>query len=155
MLEMDTLYYIVSLHQTTTLFLELVPLFRCIISFLYIKPQLFSWNLSPCFVVLYRFSTSNHNSFLIILVSCVLYYIVSLHQTTTCEVYLLACLCCIISFLYIKPQQVGLNVSQTAVVLYRFSTSNHNRVVQVKFSSMVVLYRFSTSNHNLILMYLI
>ena len=34
---------------------------------------------------------------------------------------------CIISFLYIKPQQAETPTAITTVVLYRFSTSNHNR----------------------------
>ena len=55
---------------------------------------------------------------------------------------------CIISFFYIKPQQVGFCRPTLEVVLYPSSTSNHNttcpRYVKVK----VVLYPSSTSNHN-------
>ncbi len=142
----------------------------CIISFLYIKPQLVMLNIRPTIgciisflyikpqhradigvlhgVVLYRFSTSNHNATsglklsvrlyyivslhqtttvrgvsssvleLYYIVSLhqtttvpilslwhfVLYYIVSLHQTTTPQCLFCLLLCCIISFLYIKPQ---------------------------------------------------
>ena len=121
------LYYIVSLHQTTTYLVFWSILIRCIISFLYIKPQLLHErraNVSRCIisflyikpqlklvtqsnicvvlyrfstsnhnqtpsskmcanVVLYRFSTSNHNSLNYALNALKLYYIVSLHQTTT------------------------------------------------------------------------
>ena len=77
------LYYIVSLHQTTTGCRLGLLLSCCIISFLYIKPQPFI----PCVT-----STS----------------------------------CCIISFLYIKPQPPAVKLLVRAVVLYRFSTSNHN-----------------------------
>ena len=55
-----------------------------------------------------------------------LYYIVSLHQTTTTMWCMLTARCCIISFLYIKPQPMFLRLMLMTVVLYRFSTSNHN-----------------------------
>ena len=57
-----------------------------------------------------------------------LYYIVSLHQTTTVSYCSISC---------------------CWVVLYRFSTSNHNDDVTILHLGRVVLYRFSTSNHNL------
>ena len=101
----DKLYYIVSLHQTTTRrkrpsfktsciisFLYIKPqpkppkplsLTSCIISFLYIKPQLTPIPIFNLFVVLYRFSTSNHNRTQRMETNKGLYYIVSLHQTTT------------------------------------------------------------------------
>ena len=56
---------------------------------------------------------------------------------------------CIISFLYIKPQLKTILARLYLVVLYRFSTSNHNAAHSVSGSPPVVLYRFSTSNHNL------
>ena len=187
----------------------------CIISFLYIKPQPSKMLAQKATVVLYRFSTSNHNAnghpftngevvlyrfstsnhnllpvlsvdlklyYIVslhqtttqVLVCCFvqwLYYIVSLHQTTTrgvwhrrsLELYYIVSLhqtttkgwrCifrqrCIISFLYIKPQLEGEVVMYMWVVLYRFSTSNHNWARAVTTHSCVVLYRFSTSNHNL------
>ena len=99
----------------------------CIISFLYIKPQLEKSSLPSVRVVLYRFSTSNHNrvssnpfmSTLYYIVSLHqtttaqglspqwprLYYIVSLHQTTTLALVINQGFRCIISFLYIKPQR--------------------------------------------------
>ena len=100
--------------------------FGCIISFLYIKPQpsSFLWAKRP--VVLYRFSTSNHNHSPIATALNSLYYIVSLHQTTTPKHQSGETPCCIISFLYIKPQQAVVNLFLGLVVLYRFSTSNHN-----------------------------
>ena len=56
--------------------------------------------------------------------------------------------CCLISLFYIKPQRSARSQKLHIVVLYLFSTSNHNN----KFSSVVavtvVLYLFSTSNHN-------
>ena len=98
----------------------------CIISFLYIKPQPFALLVSDWDVVLYRFSTSNHNPFLRTLWLSSLYYIVSLHQTTTLRIYTLPKISCIISFLYIKPQLIYVSHNLFFVVLYRFSTSNHN-----------------------------
>ena len=98
------LYYIVSLHQTTTWIGSKKLYFGCIISFLYIKPQrsrLFSVFFR---VVLYRFSTSNHNLYTFIMFVFLLYYIVSLHQTTTMILFTIFANSCIISFLYIKPQ---------------------------------------------------
>ena len=58
----------------------------CIISFLYIKPQPSEYGPQTYRVVLYRFSTSNHNLYTFIMFVFLLYYIVSLHQTTTSNV---------------------------------------------------------------------
>ena len=51
-------------------------------------------------------------------------------------------------FFYIKPQRGDKTTIQPKVVLYRFSTSNHNTPTLTQVSNYVVLYRFSTSNHN-------
>ena len=100
------LYLIEILHQTTTCHPRLFELSSCILSKFYIKPQLrLERELSRC-VVSYRNSTSNHNSWaiLILLLPVVsyrnstsnhnfawsesfldaLYLIEILHQTTTC-----------------------------------------------------------------------
>ena len=98
------LYYIVSLHQTTTQPSVFCFFPRCIISFLYIKPQLIYVHYVRFSVVLYRFSTSNHNWSKVKEMFGALYYIVSLHQTTTAAALFRSTLSCIISFLYIKPQ---------------------------------------------------
>ncbi len=45
---------------------------------------------------------------------------------------------------------VAVDLARGVVVLYRFSTSNHNCLLQLTNKFRVVLYRFSTSNHNLI-----
>ena len=104
-LHLHQLYYIVSLHQTTTRkssssvdrsciisFLYIKPQLikivqycrlSCIISFLYIKPQHHKVVSHFQCVVLYRFSTSNHNMGQVSSTGYLLYYIVSLHQTTT------------------------------------------------------------------------
>ena len=123
---MVKLYYIVSLHQTTTVVFISFTFLSCIISFLYIKPQLVIVMLPLTIVVLYRFSTSNHNSMVLFVILILLYYIVSLHQTTTDNQFIPRWESCIISFLYIKPQLVPNTPQCLPVVLYRFSTSNHN-----------------------------
>ena len=82
-LSLRGLYYIVSLHQTTTAERYEYRDDGCIISFLYIKPQPLINAPSLSSVVLYRFSTSNHNDTEGLINSQALYYIVSLHQTTT------------------------------------------------------------------------
>ena len=124
-------------------------LFCCLISLFYIKPQL-GWvqTVTPS-VVLYLFSTSNHNRSWDWLSRGWLSYISFLHQTTTrtsrihrvnrCLISLfyikpqhavLVCariICCLISLFYIKPQLERHRHPSVIVVLYLFSTSNHNR----------------------------
>ena len=56
--------------------------------------------------------------------------------------------CCHISLFYIKPQPRAVGRRKVAVVIYRFSTSNHNCHNIRKLDGQVVIYRFSTSNHN-------
>ena len=97
--------YIVFLHQTTTSSLSLIALTNCLISSFYIKPQqwlcgqwlalIVLYRLSTSnhntkervngayFIVLYRLSTSNHNLNRSVAWLLPLSYIVFLHQTTT------------------------------------------------------------------------
>ena len=77
------LYYIVSLHQTTTYPICKIYIHSCIISFLYIKPQL------P--------SAYSNNS-----VGCIISFLYIKPQRY--DIYLSPNKGCIISFLYIKPQ---------------------------------------------------
>ena len=105
------LFYILFLHQTTTECLTLVQLRSCFISCFYIKPQHANFALQVYCVVLYLVSTSNHNlvrvashntTVVLYLVSTSnhnlqelnpvifqLFYILFLHQTTTCVVYMI------------------------------------------------------------------
>ena len=122
-------------------------------------------------IVLYRYSTSNHNVRDTVTDTIWLSYIVILHQTTTvpelhqqsqsCLISLfyikpqlmtdnnqLPC-SCLISLFYIKPQLTHFAPRKHYVVLYRYSTSNHNCCLRAKKNRVVVLYRYSTSNHNL------
>ena len=71
-----------------------------------------------------------------------------LHQTTTVVKHLRFRIDCLILLFYIKPQ---LQISFSAkifIVLYFFSTSNHNSANAMPMRSSIVLYFFSTSNHN-------
>ena len=80
------LYYIVSLHQTTTAIPCLPLSYGCIISFLYIKPQLGHphYRRAERCIISFLYIKPQHG-----VVACVrvvkLYYIVSLHQTTTAK----------------------------------------------------------------------
>ena len=80
-----TLYYIVSLHQTTTAIARVMNSIGCIISFLYIKPQqdIVHYRLAVCCIISF------------------LYIKPQLVQLSECQDGR-----CIISFLYIKPQHV-------------------------------------------------
>ena len=57
----------------------------CLISSFYIKPQPAILTSRPSSIVLYRLSTSNHNTGVCVSSSTGLSYIVFLHQTTTIE----------------------------------------------------------------------
>ena len=77
------LSYIVFRHQATTFPRPILLRQYCLISSFYIKPQQpAKWHKNIC-IVLYRLSTSNHNSNTLLIVSWLLSYIVFLHQTTT------------------------------------------------------------------------
>ena len=147
-----------------------MTLWGCIISFLYIKPQLVGENDLNGWVVLYRFSTSNHNYAcscpcgiaLYYIVSLhqtttanslfcsrfLLYYIVSLHQTTTARVARTPSICCIISFLYIKPQPQSIAIALLISCIISFLYIKPQHHSHAPRALCVVLYRFSTSNHN-------
>ena len=123
----SALYLIEILHQTTTLNRFILTFLRCILSKFYIKPQHFDFEKRVNYVVSYRNSTSNHNSFkhaffqefvvsyrnstsnhnchpwLFELSG--LYLIEILHQTTTKSISGLNFSRCILSKFYIKPQR--------------------------------------------------
>ena len=101
-------------------------------------------------IVLYRLSTSNHNSITSASNRFKLSYIVFLHQTTTHSRETRAPSHCLISSFYIKPQHVMGITTLDCIVLYRLSTSNHNHSARRCSRRRIVLYRLSTSNHNLL-----
>ena len=55
---------------------------------------------------------------------------------------------CLISLFYIKPQPLVSYHQYLIIVLYLFSTSNHNFSPMTDSRMLIVLYLFSTSNHN-------
>ena len=55
---------------------------------------------------------------------------------------------CLISLFYIKPQLCQCSLGCVFIVLYLFSTSNHNSFSHAGLLMFIVLYLFSTSNHN-------
>ena len=167
---MFILSYTSFLHQTTTLNQALGTQLDCLILLFYIKPQLKATAL-PCHqIVLYFFSTSNHNRFRSRRRVSVLSYTSFLHQTTTGRwsdrllpklsytsflhqtttlirfkknLILLSYTSflhqtttgnrgqhypdhCLILLFYIKPQRSAQCVFKMQIVLYFFSTSNHN-----------------------------
>ncbi len=77
------LSYIFILHQTTTSGVESSLSCRCLISLFYIKPQQDLPQENYEHVVLYLYSTSNHNCIRILHLTSWLSYIFILHQTTT------------------------------------------------------------------------
>ena len=114
----------------------------------YIKPQL-SAEPSALLVVVYRtIPTSNHNLWLAIHFTLMLYIILFLHQTTTCRVcmvisellYIILFLhqtttrmavepflpSCISYYSYIKPQPERERKDDCVVVYHTIPTSNHN-----------------------------
>ena len=142
------LSYILILHQTTTNSWSIFCFSRCLISLFYIKPQLFAVHTPLARVVLYPYSTSNHNR--ACNNSCIdeLSYILILHQTTTIVSTTIGLSSCLISLFYIKPQRNVIGYVKDLVVLYPYSTSNHNSFVLNMEIQHVVLYPYSTSNHN-------
>ena len=122
----------------------------CLISLFYIKPQLPDYNPATMEVVLYPYSTSNHNTLARLVCLLKLSYILILHQTTTATIEDLKSSSCFISLFYIKPQHNSYTLVPISVVLYPYSTSNHNYQGKGIRLVHVVLYPYSTSNHNLL-----
>ena len=122
---------------------EYGPTTRCVISYFYIEPQLIVTESRIIGVVLYLTSTSNHNPWshghgrnqvVLYLTSTSnhnwfrepwragrLCYILLLHQTTTRGPFRCSIYGCVISYFYIKPQQVlWIKFSQTSCVISYF-----------------------------------
>ena len=125
-MNVEKLYLIEILHQTTTGNLDDQRPERCILSKFYIKPQPVDSPAHYGMVVSYRNSTSNHNSGTTTPNSALLYLIEILHQTTTRPPAGFFLKCCILSKFYIKPQLEDAPAYISRVVSYRNSTSNHN-----------------------------
>ena len=106
----------------------------------------FCFAFSLYYIVSLHQTTTNYNCIHSILE---LYYIVSLHQTTTSIRSLCSFFCCIISSLYIKPQRKALQGGRGSccIISSLYIKPQPNAIICIKV--VVVLYRLSTSNHNL------
>ena len=117
------LYYIVSLHQTTTLWLKkvLAVLLHYIVS-------------------LHQTTTPRH----LCCASGWLYYIVSLHQTTTNSYFLFQLMSCIISFLYIKPQQVIAtnNVANSCIISFLYIKPQLHDRLMARIASCIISFLY-------------
>ena len=120
----------------------------CLIYLFYIKPQLHVHSKITQDVVLYIYSTSNHNYETDCYHLIQLSYIFILHQTTTSKSTSSFLSGCLIYLFYIKPQLHSRLGRRLIVVLYIYSTSNHNSIAVILYRGRVVLYIYSTSNHN-------
>ena len=121
------LSYISFLHQTTTMSCMSWLVMHCLISLFYIKPQLLDKDTrmeNNCLISLFYIKPQ--------LVFVSLYNVIH----------------CLISLFYIKPQLIARVIFDPHIVLYLFSTSNHNRSSLRRCGTCIVLYLFSTSNHN-------
>ena len=142
-LELNTLYIIMFLHQTTTVSRAAISLMCCILSCSYIKPQLVyaahsyhivvyyhvptsNHNLrrffnKPRWVVYYHVPTSNHNCFYLGIISKLLYIIMFLHQTTTCCLFVLPdCTLYIIMFLHQTTTLTLLTLNHAVLYIIMF-----------------------------------
>ena len=165
------LYLIEILHQTTTRFCILFPVYRCILSKFYIKPQLArvaSYSAIRCILSKFYIKPQQRPPSVEISASCILskFYIKPQPQTRSRRQHGSCILSkfyikpqpaagidsrvegCILSKFYIKPQLTFALFFQFIVVSYRNSTSNHNSDGSGCSSKTVVSYRNSTSNHN-------
>ena len=99
----------------------------CILLKFYIKPQHTANVYNLLYVVSYRNSTSNHNSYV---GSAQTNYVVSYRNSTS------------------NHNGRTSSLAASVVVSYRNSTSNHNKLRSLSGGGFVVSYRNSTSNHN-------
>ena len=143
------LYLIEILHQTTTHCKCIQFTLCCILSKFYIKPQHepLASHIPRC-CILSKFYIKpqlgpqcHYRQF-----GCILSKFYIKPQQSILST--LETVCCILSKFYIKPQLAMCASSLNAVVSYRNSTSNHNRLPFVRALPCVVSYRNSTSNHN-------
>ena len=121
------LSYIFILHQTTTMDIKIRTAIR--LSYIFILHQ-----------------TTTHNSFFIFVLR--LSYIFILHQTTTSPTHISTRSCCLISLFYIKPQRdVVRSTEHSSCLISLFYIKPQHSLVYGG-EPIVVLYLYSTSNHN-------
>ena len=145
----DTLLFISwFLHQTTTRFLLMLSLARCLSLDSYIKPQP-AIITPPLFAVVYLLiPTSNHNLNYHHAVGNLLFISWFLHQTTTRKVATCWAPGCLSLDSYIKPQLSVSMIFRCWVVYLLIPTSNHNLPESFVRVYYVVYLLIPTSNHN-------
>ena len=143
------LCYISILHQTTTeTMVKWMIALLCYISILHqttTRRSVYRMPLTLCYIsILHQTTTLGVPEYK----SHLLCYISILHQTTTLLSMSTYTRRCVIFLFYIKPQRRVTITLRGTVVLYFYSTSNHNNVPRLHKVVVVVLYFYSTSNHN-------
>ena len=106
-------------------------------------------------VVLYLYSTSNHNTISITLACFKLFYTSILHQTTTGQGITKVTRRCFIPLFYIKPQPLFAQSNLMArcfIPLFYIKPQHERNRIQ---DELVVLYLYSTSNHNMVVLVMI
>ena len=143
------LFYTSILHQTTTRVFGEVSQRGCFIPLFYIKPQLKTkkeWKRKCCFIPLFYIKPQLRPMQGLLWRCCFipLFYI----KPQLCAQSWLRTWRCFIPLFYIKPQRRAGVERARYVVLYLYSTSNHNNTFHLTKQRRVVLYLYSTSNHN-------
>ena len=128
-----SLCYILILHQTTTIRTHSLGLTSCVIFLFYIKPQLsnFSPEIDECCVIfLFYIKPQLVRDLAISMLGCVifLFYI----KPQRADIHDIVNACCVIFLFYIKPQPMTLEAVVYRVVLYFYSTSNHNWILNIQ-----------------------
>ncbi len=121
----------------------------CVIFLFYIKPQLvgrFDGGRVSCVIFLFYIKPQPAKHLPAKRGSCVifLFYIKPQPDPTDNP----SAQSCVIFLFYIKPQPCCPMPTSALVVLYFYSTSNHNQMMDRFYPNRVVLYFYSTSNHN-------
>ena len=123
--------------------------FNCLISLFYIKPQHRAHRFACMDIVLYLYSTSNHNLRATdSVITLIVLYLYSTSNHNRCI--FLRTSDNIVLYLYSTSNH---NLDELVedveiIVLYLYSTSNHNAPCSRPVSAGIVLYLYSTSNHN-------
>ena len=121
------LCYISILHQTTTFLLGSVCRSCCVIFLFYIKPQPLpspAQTIPSCVIFLFYIKPQPSSLGNLEFLGCVIFLFYIKPQRVAHP--LAVAPCCVIFLFYIKPQQGSRRVVSCQVVLYFYSTSNHN-----------------------------
>ena len=148
-INIEELYLIPFLHQTTTDSTSVLCENSCILFHFYIKPQLYVYvcaRVSRCILFHFYIKPQHKPNVKFIFSCCILFhfYIKPQHECAPfAEIE-----GCILFHFYIKPQLIMASLFSLPVVSYSISTSNHNYATLLIKNRCVVSYSISTSNHN-------